>query len=292
LARREKNVCNVVLDAGAKFLASLLVIGFFTMCLVRFAPGFGVDERELDSRLSNESIEALRMSSEDENVFRSYYLFLQRAAGGDFGFSKSLNHPVAELIQQRYIMTMIVLALGLLLGWSAAFLLAAATTAYQIRMISFLGTAGATAVLCVPSALLAYVCYLVHAPASFVVGLIIFARVFRIVENVFQNARQKIHILAARAYGSGDFRIFCRHILSDTSGELIALAGASVSMAVSATIAAEALCDVPGLGQMAWKAALARDLPLLVSLTLLIGTATLLCNRVADTLLRVRETRA
>jgi peptide/nickel transport system permease protein len=37
-----------------------------------------------------------------------------------------------------------------------------------------------------------------------------------------------------------------------------------------AAIPIEALCDVPGVGQLAWKAALARDLPLLCGLALVI----------------------
>jgi len=32
----------------------------------------------------------------------------------------------------------------------------------------------------------------------------------------------------------------------------------------------ESLCDVPGIGQLAWKAALSRDLPLLSALSLII----------------------
>ncbi|MGH9631673.1 MAG: ABC transporter permease subunit, partial [Bryobacteraceae bacterium] len=119
--------------------------------------------------------------------------------------------------------------------------------------------------------------------------LIIFARAFRVIDNLFGSARNTSHILAARSQGLSEFRILTKHILPATLAELIALEGASVSMAVSATIAAEALCDEPGLGQLAWKAALARDLPLLVSLTLLIGTVTIFCNRCADAFVQLRE---
>ena len=47
----------------------LLLGGFLGATLVRLAPGFGVDEEELDSRLNKESIQALRRAhSTDENV--------------------------------------------------------------------------------------------------------------------------------------------------------------------------------------------------------------------------------
>jgi len=42
------------------------------------------------------------------------------------------------------------------------------------------------------------------------------------------------------------------------------------------------LCDLPGIGQLAWKAAVARDLPVLVVLTAIITLATQLCNSVSD----------
>jgi peptide/nickel transport system permease protein len=44
-----------------------------------------------------------------------------------------------------------------------------------------------------------------------------------------------------------------------------------VSVAFGAAIPIEVLCDSPGLGQLAWQAALKRDLPLLVDITLLVA---------------------
>ena len=45
-------------------------------------------------------------------------------------------------------------------------------------------------------------------------------------------------------------------------------------MAVGAIIPIEAICDAAGLGRLAWQAATARDLPLLLNLTVLIALAT------------------
>ena len=51
--------------------------------------------------------------------------------------------------------------------------------------------------------------------------------------------------------------------------------GVSLSMAFTAAIPVEAVCDSPGIGQLAWQAALARDLPLLTNLTLIVTAVTL-----------------
>ena len=64
--------------------------------------------------------------------------------------------------------------------------------------------------------------------------------------------------------------------------QLVALAAVSVNMAFGAAVAIEAICDLPGLGQLAWKAAGARDLPVLVALTVMIAMVTQMANLVAD----------
>jgi ABC-type dipeptide/oligopeptide/nickel transport system permease component len=44
----------------------------------------------------------------------------------------------------------------------------------------------------------------------------------------------------------------------------------------------EALSDSAGIGQLAWFAAINRDLPLIMNLTLVVGLITVACNSLAD----------
>src|SRR6185503_15377613 len=90
------------------------------------------------------------------------------------------------------------------------------------------------------------------------------------------------HVLLAKAKGLGNRRVFVWHVLWPTRGELLALAAVSINIAFGAAVAVEAMCDLPGLGQLAWKSALARDLPVLVSLTMIITVMTQISNLVAD----------
>jgi len=55
-----------------------------------------------------------------------------------------------------------------------------------------------------------------------------------------------------------------------------------VNMALGAAIPVEALCDSPGVGQLVWKAALARDLPVVVNVTILIAAITASASLVSD----------
>jgi peptide/nickel transport system permease protein len=60
------------------------------------------------------------------------------------------------------------------------------------------------------------------------------------------------------------------------------LAGVSVSMAVGVAVPVEALCDSPGVGHLLWQAAVARDLPVVVNVTLLVTGVTTGANVLAD----------
>ena len=71
---------------AARIVITVLMGGFLGATLVRLAPGFGVDEAELDPRRSATSIKALRETSgENRNIFMFYVDYLARIAHGDLG---------------------------------------------------------------------------------------------------------------------------------------------------------------------------------------------------------------
>jgi ABC-type dipeptide/oligopeptide/nickel transport system permease component len=76
--------------------------------------------------------------------------------------------------------------------------------------------------------------------------------------------------------------VFLFHAVPTVLPPLLALAGVSAILGFSASIPIEALADSPGIGQLAWRAALGRDLPVLVSITLLLTAVAVLANMLAD----------
>src|SRR5436305_2004666 len=68
------------------------------------------------------------------------------------------------------------------------------------------------------------------------------------------------------------------------SGTLEPWTNRFVSLGFAAAIPVEVLCDLPGIGQLAWKAALGRDLYLLINLTMIVTVITLLANSASDLL--------
>ena len=278
-----KSMLRTIALHGLSLIATVLLGGFLAAVLVRFAPGFDADEQELDPHLSAESIQSLRQARiENHNIFRFYAHSLERAAHGDLGTSISLGQPVTTLLRQRAPLTLRLVVLGLLMSWSVALGLALSAAWMRISAYDSLATLISGIFLCLPAAVLALLSVLWNVPGALAVGLIVFPRIYRYARNLLGKAYSLPHIITARAKGVSELRILFWHAIPVSGPQLLAVAGISVSVAVGAAIPVEALCGLPGVGQLAWQAALARDLPLLMNLTILVTLVTLLANSGAD----------
>ncbi len=264
-------------------LATVLLGGLLSATLVRLAPGFDTDERELDPHLNAESVQALReVRKQDRNILRFYFSYMKRAANGDLGTSLALGQPVRTLLRDRIPLTLRLLSMGLGLAWILCISLSLTAAWLRLSIFDALSTAISGALLCVPAAVLALLCLLWNMPGSLAIALIVFPHSYRYARNLLVKTYSRPHIIAARAKGLGEARILFWHVVPLVAPQLLAVAGVSVSMAIGAAIPVEALCGLPGIGQLAWQAALARDLPLLVNITILVTLVTLLANSGAD----------
>lgn len=265
-------------------LSIVLVLGgFLAATMVRLAPGYGIHEEELDSRLSPASLRALRQADAGEASLVGFYAqYWKRLLHGDLGASQTLEEPVRQLLAERFPQTLACMGMGLALGWSAGLALAMVATMRRGGVADLAAGLAASVLLCIPAAVLALLFVMAQAPGRLAVGLIVFPRIFHYARKLLARAALLPHVLTARAKGAGSPRVLFRHILPVAAPPLLALAGVSVSLAFAAAIPVEVLCDLPGIGQLAWKAAMGRDLPLLVDLTLIVTLITLLANSAAD----------
>jgi peptide/nickel transport system permease protein len=264
-------------------VATVLLGALLTAVMVRWAPGFDVDENQLDSHLNSESIQALRQTRlQQRNIVQFYFQSLKRAAHGDLGTSISLQQPVRTLLQDRAPLTLKLVAFGLLLSWTLALTMALSAAWLRASAYDALTTTISGTFLCMPAAVLALLSVLWNVPGAIVVALLVFPRVHRFARNLLVKAYVLPHITTARAKGLSELRILFWHVVPVVGPQLLALTGVSVSVAIGAAIPVEALCGLAGVGQLAWQAALARDLPLLTNITILVTLVTLLANSGAD----------
>ena len=262
---------------------TIMLGGLLGATLVRLAPGFGVDERELDTRLNTQSIELLRQSHASQRNILGYYRgYLAGLFRGDLGVSTSLDRPVAELFAERLPVTLHSVGIGVAAGWLLGFFLALPAALFRWKAYEIF-TAGLSGLfLSLPAAILGLGLVYAGGPASLAIALVVFPRVLQYARNILVQSAALPHVLAAHARGLHRTRVLLWHVLPNAAPLLFALAGISVSMAFGAAIPIEAICDYPGIGQLTWQAALNRDLPVLVNVTLLITVITLAANSLSD----------
>jgi peptide/nickel transport system permease protein len=262
---------------------TVLLAAFLGAALVRLAPGFGMDERQLDARLSDTSRRAIAAeSSAGGSLVRYFAAYFAALCRGDLGQSISFAQPVRELIGERLGLTLRSVTAGIAWSWAAAAAMTLALGLPRKRARDGAAALFGGVLLCLPAGVIAVISFYVGAGPPLAIGIILLPRILRYLRGVTGGMAARPHVLAARSRGAGGWRLELRHVWLPAAPELLALGGISVNMALGAAIPVEALCDSPGIGQLVWKAALARDLPVLVNVTILIAAITAAANLLSD----------
>jgi peptide/nickel transport system permease protein len=124
--------------------------------------------------------------------------------------------------------------------------------------------------LAIPAPVIAIAFFLAGTPVSAALALAILPRVFGTIRELLEDVWHSPALVFARARGLSAVAIAIRYVALPIAPQLTALLGVSVVLAFGSAIPVEALCDVPGIGQLAWRAALGRDLPLLCGIAMAI----------------------
>ncbi|MHB1638383.1 MAG: ABC transporter permease [Candidatus Dormibacteria bacterium] len=106
------------------------------------------------------------------------------------------------------------------------------------------------------------------------------------VENLAQD-----YVRTARAKGVSGFRILLWHVLPNSLLPVITLIGLSLPAILSGSVIVETVFNYPGMGLLFWNAAVSRDYPVLLGVTLVLGVATVLGSLLADILYAVADPR-
>jgi peptide/nickel transport system permease protein len=262
---------------AVRFLAETVLIvgaGFFgAACLVRFSPGFEIDTREFDPRLSEEGIAALRAERVRNSAVVPFAVrYAKGVLSGDFGWSMSTNRAVSELVAERAPVTLRLVATGTLLAGIAA--LAAAIGKRLLRPAAVITTGSAALLLAMPAGVLALLAVFANVPAEAGLAAVVWPPIYMYCDRLIGQQEHATCTLAAHGLGIGRLRVFVVHVLPVLAAELGGLAGLAFVTAVSAAIPIEAICSRPGLGQLAWRAAMDRDMPVVAVVTVLMILAT------------------
>lgn len=254
-------------------LAVLAMVG--TIVLVRIAPGYFTDSREMDPQTGSLAREQLQAEQQREgSVAATIWRDLRAWSHGNLGRSRHFDVPVSELVRERGRTTARLLLTSVLCGWLGALALALPLSVMRTRAGQALLTPFVAILLATPVAALATACLLADFGGPvLVLSLLIGARDFQLVHSLLRHVLRAPHFFYGRAQGISSSRLVRSHLFPAVGPEMLSLAMTSFVLALSAAVPVEVIFDVPGLGQLAWNAAMNRDLPVLLVVTLLMACA-------------------
>ena len=113
----------------------------------------------------------------------------------------------------------------------------------------------------------------------------------RLTRSSLLDIMNQDYILAARASGISESVLFFRYGLRNALSPVLTVVGLSVALTLLATFYVEIIFNWPGIGYYAMTAILSLDYPVLIGVTLMIGTVYVVANTTMDILRRIVDPR-
>jgi peptide/nickel transport system permease protein len=254
----------------------------------------------------------------DKPWFQQYAIYVQRLLHGDLGYSFQLNQSVVEAIAQRLPKTMVLSLLSTLLAVVVAIPLGVVQAVKRNRWPDYAITSLSLLAYATPIFFMGLLLVILfsqvwpilppEAPQGFTVaevladpaGLVlpvvtlaivtvaVYSRYIRsaMVDNLNEN-----YVRTARSKGLPERRVVLVHTLRNGLFPVIGLLGMYLPALFSGALVVESLFNFPGMGQLFWQAALKRDYPILLGVTVIIAIATVIGSLVADLLYAAADPR-
>ncbi len=300
--------------------ACVVVVGvsLIVFVVIHLLPG-GIARAVLGIQATPQAIRAFNVANGyDKPLYVQFFLWWGHLFEGNLGYSYQQNQTVAALLREDLpktaLLVGIAFAVALVVGvpvglfqavrrnhavdhlfTALAFvgysmpvfwvgLLAILLFAIDSRLLPAEAPQGTTV-----GAILAHPTGLVLPVATLAVVIVAgFSRFTRsaAVENLAQD-----YVRTASAKGVPRARILARHVLRNSMLPLITLVGLSLPAVISGSVIVETVFNYPGMGLLFWNAALSRDYPVLLGVTLVVGIATVAGSLLADLLYAAADPR-
>jgi len=300
------------------------LVATLTFVVVQAAPGSYADTID-NPRLSPETRELISARyGLDRPPLEQYLSWLGAVATGDLGTSFMYKQPVSTVLARALPPTLLLAGAALLFDLVLGLVLAVAAARRPYGWVDRITSIFSLGLYGIPSFWLAGLFILVFSlllgwfPASHMhsvdaarltglprladllrhlvlpalcLGLVGAAGTARYLRATLLDVRSSRFMLAARARGIPERRLLWVHALRPALLPVVTLLGLSLPILVSGSVVIETIFSWPGMGQVAYNAARARDIPLILGATLIGAAAVILGNLVADVLYAVVDPR-
>ncbi|MBB2910567.1 peptide/nickel transport system permease protein [Streptosporangium becharense] len=298
----------------AAFAVSLAALVTITFLITQLVPGDPVRASlgpTAPASLVQERRAALHL---DEPVLQQYRYYVEGLVRGDFGRSFTSGQPVAEVIADRFPMTLrlalvafvVTLLVAVPLGMAIAVLTRGGrrpgieksfslTTGFVVSVPEYLMATALVALFAVTLDWLPvtgssdWTAYVLPLVAISAVPIAVLARITR-VETL--KVLDQEYMRVARSKRLPRRLLYVRHALPNTLTATLTVGGMLLAGLVAGTVIVENIFSWPGLGTAIVEAIPQKNYPLVQAVALLLGTIVLLVNFVVDMLLARLDPRS
>ncbi|WP_336345117.1 ABC transporter permease [Halalkalicoccus ordinarius] len=297
----------------------LFGVSVITFGLFHLTPGDPVSQMvALNPDITASQEAQLRARYElDGPVWQQYLAWIGNVLTGDFGMVLRNNRPVSAIVLARLPET---IALGLF-GWAFALVIAIPTGIYAAvnkdrfgdtvsRFVALSGISipnfwlGLMLILVFslwaglwpvipPSRLPLYhprmLWYLILPGVT--IGTAAAASIMRVLRTSMAEEMNEDYVTAARAKGLPERQVVLKHVLRNSLISVVTLAATLTAGIVAGSVVVEVVFNWPGLGRELIVAINAREINLLMAITLFTGVFIILANLLADVLYAVLDPR-
>jgi peptide/nickel transport system permease protein len=297
-----------ILRRLAQAVVVLLLVSVIVFMMLHELPG-GTARAVLGERATNTSIAQFNHEHGFDKAFPlQYWDWLRATLTGDLGFSYKQNESVTDLLRERLPKTTLLAGISVLLALLVSIPLGFIQALRRNKPVDYVATAATFIFYSTPAFWLALVLITLFAiqwhvfpaqapqgnistilsqPRGLVlpvltitlVSVAFFSRYVRssALENLLQD-----YVRTARSKGASTRRVVIRHVLRNTLVPVVTLVGISLPFVFAGTLISEQVFNYPGMGLLFYNAAVARDYPVLLGVTLVVSAAAVLGSLIAD----------
>lgn len=289
----------------------LFIISIICFFIIKAAPGSPV-QMYMQPGMNHKEIEIIRQNlGLNRPIIVQYIDWLKQVLSGNLGNSLVSGKSIANEIAQRIVPTLILSGISMILTFIIGILLGVIGGMNKNNFIGKIIELFSNISIAMPSFLLALILIVIftvefnilpsvgmysvgnHTFASLIAHLImpVMAIVITDVGGIIQYVKNSIEIESDKDYvrtalGKGLDResVFYGHILKNSILPVITLIGLSLPSLVMGSVVIEQIFGWPGVGRMAYDAAISYDYPAIMATTLLASVLLIIGNLISDIL--------
>jgi peptide/nickel transport system permease protein len=286
-----------------------LGVTFLTFALVNLLPGDAA-EALLGPDATSAQIHALAVKLHlNEPFFERYAHWLGGVLTGNLGTSLASGQQVSSIVAQRIPVTFELAAFALILALALAVPVAVLAARRPGGVVDHIALVVSVTTVSVTPFVLAFLLVLVFAvhlgwfPAigfvpvsqsaagnirslvlpAVVTALPLFGGYTRVLRgDLVDQLLGEGYVLTARAAGASPWQVLFRHALRNSMLGLVTLVGLNAGILVGATVIAEQVFDLPGLGSGLLQGVNDRDVPVVGATALIFALFVVVANLVTD----------